>query len=67
MINNVSLEILVSIRDIYGNQTIYPECDKSKLFARIAGTKTLPIWVIEQIKLLGYTVCIKQQPIKMEL
>jgi hypothetical protein len=57
--------IKVSIRDIYGNRTIYPECDKSKLFAQIAGTKTLPIRVIENIKKLGYTISIKQDMVTL--
>ena len=48
--------ITVAIRRIYGNETIYPVCDKAELFARIAGTRTLTREVIKQIKSLGYEV-----------
>jgi hypothetical protein len=49
-------EIKVYIREVYGNTLIYPACDKAKLFAKIAGTKTLLPNVLESIKALGYTV-----------
>lgn len=51
--------ILISVRNVYGNDTIYPECETSKNFARIAGTKTLTLEVLGIIKLMGYEVEIK--------
>lgn len=50
------MQIEVSIRTVYGARRIDPECDKARLFANIAGTKTLTDDAIEQIKALGYTV-----------
>jgi pyruvate/2-oxoglutarate/acetoin dehydrogenase E1 component len=50
------LAIQVSIRAQYGAQTIVPECAKAKLFAQIAGTKTLTPQTIRDIKSLGYAV-----------
>jgi hypothetical protein len=50
------LTIQVSIRAQYGAQTVVPECAKAKLFAQIAGTKTLTPQTIRDIKALGYTV-----------
>ncbi len=57
------MKIQVTIRDIYGLQTIYPACDIAKLFARLAGTKTLTRHALDTIRALGYTVEIKPQTI----
>lgn len=53
------MEIFVEIKDVYGVKTIYPVCEKAQLFASIAGTKTLTERAVRDIKLLGYTVCVK--------
>jgi len=57
------MKIEIEIRDIYGIRTIYPACDKSRLFARLAGTKTITRHALETIRALGYTVEIKQPEI----
>ena len=48
--------IYVEERDNYGSKRIYPICPKGRLFARLAGKKTLTLEVIETIKKLGYTI-----------
>ena len=48
--------IYIEERDNYGSKRIYPICPKGRLFARLAGTKTLTLEVIETIKKLGYTI-----------
>ena len=40
--------------NVYGEDRIYPACEKSKVFARIAGRKTLTAETIALIKQLGY-------------
>ena len=50
------MEIIVTIKNNYGTEAIYPVCDNSHTFARIAGTKTLTRETIAQIKALGYVV-----------
>ena len=55
------MNIYVSERNVYGNATIYPACDKAKTFANIAGTKTLTSETIAEIKNLGYDVLIQQR------
>lgn len=59
------LEITVEIKDVYGQTKVYPMCEKSKLFAEIAGTKTLTTYNIQKIKALGYEVKIKPQELKI--
>ena len=50
------MEIIVKIETVYGNEVIRPVCEKAKLFASIAGTKTLTRAAINYIKQLGYSV-----------
>jgi ATP phosphoribosyltransferase len=48
--------ISVEIKNVYGAEKIYPACNTSKLFADIAGTKTLTRNVLQKIKNLGYSI-----------
>jgi hypothetical protein len=50
------MEIIVEIKTVYGNETIYPKCEQAKGFASIAGTKTLTRSVISTVKKMGYAV-----------
>jgi len=48
--------ITITIKYVYGNAVAYPDCDASRVFAQIAGTKTLTSDTIRLIRLLGYEV-----------
>jgi hypothetical protein len=50
------MNIEVEVRDVYGQTVFYPMCNTAKLFAQIAGTKTLTTDVLNKIKELGYSV-----------
>ncbi len=50
------MTIQVTVKNVYGNQTIYPACDKSRIFAKMVGQKTLTRVDLENIKALGYAV-----------
>lgn len=52
----MSLEITVQIKRVYGEDKIYPVCDKALVFAKLTGNKTLTFAAIEGIKKLGYVV-----------
>lgn len=52
-------EIFVTLKDVYGVRKVYPACEKSRLFADIAGTTTLTDQNIARIKALGYTVTVR--------
>jgi hypothetical protein len=52
--------IEVEVRDVYGQPKYYPVCDKAKLFAEIAGMKTLPIDILKKIEMLGYRVAVSR-------
>jgi hypothetical protein len=55
------MEIKVRIVSQFGNQRIFPLCEKAKLFCEIAGTTTLTEHAIKAIKKLGYTVSVVQE------
>jgi len=46
--------IIVQKKNSWGNEYVYPVCNKAKLFANISGHKTLVPSVIDCIKALGY-------------
>ena len=56
------MEVTVKVANVYGNQVIYPVCAKAKIFADIAGTKTLTKQAINKIMALGYTVKLDKAP-----
>jgi hypothetical protein len=64
--NSMNLEITVLVKDIYGQRKFYPKCDKSKVFASIAGTTTLTEATLRKIMELGYEVKVVQEPIEIQ-
>jgi hypothetical protein len=56
------MEIKIQVKSVYGNETIYPVCDKAKLFAAIAGQKTLTHKTIKDIKALGFNITLVAAP-----
>ena len=59
------MEIVIKAKQVYGETKFYPECNNSRLFALIAGTKTLTIETLQHIKSLGYKVVVKVDEIKV--
>lgn len=53
------MEITVEIKNVYGNEMIYPVCAIAEGLAKLAGTKTLTRDAIKTIKELGYKIIIK--------
>lgn len=64
--NSMNLEITVLVKDIYGQRKFYPKCDKSKVFASIAGTTTLTEATLRKIMELGYEVKVVQEPVQIQ-
>ena len=46
----------VEVKNNYGQEAIYPACEVSRVFANIAGTRTLTRQTIELARQLGYNV-----------
>tara|TARA_R110000796_G_scaffold65782_2_gene151791 strand:- start:6331 stop:6522 length:192 start_codon:yes stop_codon:yes gene_type:complete len=57
--------ITVRKKSVYGNDLIYPVCEKAKTFSSIAKTTTLRIGDIELIKKLGYEIMVKQEELSV--
>ena len=56
-------EITVKIKDVWGQERIYPMCEKGKLFSNIAGSKCLSRFDIEKIKRLGFEIKVQSETI----
>lgn len=54
-------EIKVTIKSVYGENKVYPLCDKSRAFADMLNQKTLTMRNIEHIKRIGFTVVVVQE------
>ena len=57
------MNLIVSKKNVYGVERVYPICTKAKLFASISGYKTLLPDVIELIKKLGYNLTTESEKI----
>ena len=59
------MNIIVTIKQVYGNEAIYPVCDKAKALAALAGTKTLTRAALTQIKNLGFQITVQQPTVTL--
>lgn len=58
--NQDPMQITVMRKNVYGNDLIYPVCDKAECLTMLAGTKTLTPYQIQIIKALGYKVLVQR-------
>lgn len=54
------MNITVKIKQVYGQDLVYPICETAQTFARLTGKKTFSNYDIQQIKQLGYQVNVEQ-------
>ena len=54
------MEIIVKVKSVYGEEKVYPVCDKAKMFAKIAGTTTLTHATLCLIERLGVLIKVEQ-------
>lgn len=50
------MQVKVLVRNVYGVSKAYPVNKAAKLFAAIAGTKTLTVQTLAQAQQLGYQI-----------
>lgn len=54
-------KLVIEIKQVYGNEMIYPANDTAQVFADLIGTKTLGRMKLALIQGLGFEVEVKQQ------
>jgi len=57
----MTYNITVDIKNVYGNELIYPVCFNAKKFTSLTKRKTLNKKDIDIIKTLGYKVIVEQK------
>jgi len=57
------MELKVKIKNVFGNKTIYPNCDRSKLLAEFKKQKTLTEEDISILRELGYSFTVESEQI----
>ena len=57
----MTYNITVDIKNVYGNELIYPVCFNAKKFTSLTKNKTLSKKDIDIIKTLGYKVIVEQK------
>lgn len=57
--------IKIKIKNVYGNDLIYPDCAVSKAFTELTKTKTFSKEHLKTIKALGYEIKVSQQTISL--
>ena len=50
------MHITVKVKNVYGNDLVYPVDENARTFARLVGAKTLNRWQLSLIKGLGYEI-----------
>lgn len=53
---NMDKTITIQIRNVYGKLKAYPVCNRAEAFARIAGSKTLTLSTLCEIRNMGYDI-----------
>lgn len=57
--------LLVTIKNVYGTEMIYPANDAAHIFANIARQKTLSRETLKNAKALGYDVQVMQPTLEL--
>jgi len=52
----MTMQVLIELRDVYGETKAYPANEQAKLFAEMLGTKTLTHRNLCLIERLGFTI-----------
>lgn len=50
------MKIQITVKNVYGNELIYPVCEKAKAFCELTNKKTFSCNDISKIKQLGFEV-----------
>jgi len=54
------MNLIIELKTVYGNDLIYPICDKAKKLCSLTNQKTFSQFAINKLKELGYTFTQKE-------
>jgi hypothetical protein len=57
--------LIVTIKNVYGTEMIYPANDAAHIFANIARQKTLSRETLKNAKALGYEIQVQQTALEL--
>jgi hypothetical protein len=57
------MSVILDIKNVYGNELIYPVCETSKELLKLTGKKTFNRTDINILKNLGYQITLKSKEI----
>ena len=55
------MNLTIEIKNVYGNELIYPICDKALKLCSLTGQKTFSKGAINTLKMLGYSFTQKEK------
>ena len=58
------LEIIVKLKNVYGNELVYPANDRAEMFLNLTGKKTFSRAELEILKKVGYVVKFEAQKLE---
>jgi hypothetical protein len=58
-------QITVEVKNVYGNETVYPVCGTAKFFAQLAGTKSLTRDMLRAIKAMGFEITVQAPAVQL--
>jgi hypothetical protein len=58
------MKAYIKIKNVYGVDKIYPDCDVSRSVAALIGTKTIPLEKVYWIRQLG--IELEQRPVELK-
>lgn len=59
------MNITIEIKNNFGNEAIYPVCEKANIFTDLLKQKTLTRNDLSKIKSLGFEIVVKQADLKI--
>jgi len=54
------MNLIIELKNVYGNDLVYPICDKAKKLCELTNQKTFSKFAINKLKELGYTFTQKE-------
>ena len=54
------MNLIIELKTVYGNDRVYPICNKAKKLCELTNQKTFSKFAIQKLKELGYTFTQKE-------